>query len=123
MQTNAARLGAVDRHRAEIRHDWQLEEVQALFGQPFNDLIHAAQQIHRRHFDPNEVQVSSLLSIKTGACSEDCAYCPQSVHHDTGLARESAAVERCAAGASDRRRTREPPAAWGPPGGARGIGT
>ena len=60
----------------------------SLFASPFNDLMFSAQQVHRLYFDPNEVQVSSLLSIKTGACSEDCAYCPQSAHHDTGLTRE-----------------------------------
>jgi biotin synthase len=66
-----------------------LAEVEALFALPFNDLLYRAQAIHRRHFDPNEMQVSSLLSIKTGACSEDCAYCPQSAHYDTGIRRES----------------------------------
>lgn len=89
MQTNVARLDPVRQHTAELRHDWRIEEVQSLFGQPFCDLIHDAQRVHRCHFDPNEVQISSLLSIKTGACSEDCAYCPQSAHYDTGLARES----------------------------------
>lgn len=68
-----------------IRHDWQLAEVLALYALPFNDLIFKAQTIHRQNFDPNEVQVSSLLSIKTGACSEDCGYCPQSARFDTGL--------------------------------------
>jgi biotin synthase len=71
-----------------IRHDWQLAEVLALFAMPFNDLIYQAQTIHRQNFDPNEVQVSSLLSIKTGACSEDCGYCPQSARFDTGLKSE-----------------------------------
>jgi biotin synthase len=72
----------------DLRHDWTLEEVRALFALPFNDLLFRAQTAHRRHFDANEVQVSSLLSIKTGSCSEDCAYCPQSAHHNTGLGRE-----------------------------------
>ena len=71
-----------------LRHDWQLAEVRSLFNQPFNDLLFQAQTVHREHFDPNEVQISSLLSIKTGACSEDCAYCPQSAHYQTGLGRE-----------------------------------
>ena len=71
-----------------IRHDWQLDEIEALFALPFNDLLFRAQQVHRQHFDPNEVQVSTLLSIKTGACPEDCGYCSQSAHHDTGLERE-----------------------------------
>ena len=70
------------------RHDWTVAEVSALYEQPFMDLIHAAQSVHRRHFDPNEVQVSTLLSIKTGGCPEDCAYCPQSVRYDTGVERE-----------------------------------
>jgi biotin synthase len=71
-----------------IRHDWQLAEVLALYALPFNDLIFKAQTVHRQNFDPNEVQVSSLLSIKTGACSEDCGYCPQSARFDTGLKSE-----------------------------------
>lgn len=71
-----------------LRHDWAIEEIEALFDQPFNDLVFKAQQVHRAHFDPNAIQISSLLSIKTGACPEDCAYCPQSVHHHTELERE-----------------------------------
>ena len=70
------------------RHDWTLDEIQGLFDKPFNDLIFEAQSLHRRHFDPNQVQVSTLLSIKTGACPEDCGYCSQSSKHDTGLERE-----------------------------------
>ncbi|SMF93629.1 biotin synthase [Methylomagnum ishizawai] len=73
---------------AEIRHDWRVEEVEALFALPFNDLVYRAQTVHRQHFDPNQVQISSLLSIKTGSCAEDCAYCPQSARYDTGLPRE-----------------------------------
>src|SRR5690606_17715920 len=73
---------------AEIRHDWTQDEVLALFELPFNDLIWRAQGVHRQYFDANTVQVSTLLSIKTGACPEDCAYCPQSVRYDTGVARE-----------------------------------
>lgn len=73
---------------AQIRHDWTLAEVNALFQLPFNDLMFQAQSIHRQHFDPNEVQVSTLLSIKTGACPEDCKYCPQSARYDTGLEKE-----------------------------------
>lgn len=75
-------------NRDLIRHDWRLEEVQALFAMPFSDLMYQAQTVHRQHFEPNEVQVSSLLSIKTGACSEDCGYCPQSARYDTGLKAE-----------------------------------
>ncbi len=72
-----------------IRHDWSDQEIEALFSQPFADLMFAAQNVHRQHFDPNEVQVSTLLSIKTGKCSEDCAYCPQSVRYDTAVEDES----------------------------------
>ena len=71
-----------------LRHDWSSPEVLRLFNRPFNDLLFMAHSIHRQHFDPNEVQISTLLSIKTGACPEDCKYCPQSVHYDTGLERE-----------------------------------
>lgn len=73
---------------SELRHDWQADEVAALFDLPFNDLLFQAQSVHRQHFNPNEVQVSQLLSIKTGACPEDCAYCPQSTRYDTGLTKE-----------------------------------
>lgn len=72
-----------------LRHDWRLEEVRALFELPFNDLIYQAQTLHREYFDPNEVQVSSLLSIKTGSCSEDCGYCPQSARYDSDLKPEA----------------------------------
>ena len=72
-----------------VRHDWTLEEVRQIFRLPMNDLIFQAQTVHRQNFDPNEIQVSSLLSIKTGSCSEDCAYCPQSAHYDTGLGKGS----------------------------------
>lgn len=71
-----------------VRMDWSLDEIEALFALPFNDLIFKAQQIHRKNFNPNEVQVSTLLSIKTGACPEDCSYCSQSARNDTGLERE-----------------------------------
>ncbi len=76
-----ARLG-------EVRTDWTLDEVRALIALPFADLLFHAQRVHRDHFDPNQVQVSTLLSIKTGACPEDCAYCAQSVRYDTGLGRD-----------------------------------
>ena len=71
------------------RHDWTLAEVETLFALPFNDLLFQAQAVHRAHHAPNTVQMSTLLSIKTGACPEDCAYCPQSVRYDTGLDREA----------------------------------
>jgi biotin synthase len=71
------------------RHDWTVDEVEALFALPFADLIHQAQTVHREHHPANTVQMSTLLSVKTGACPEDCAYCPQSVRYDTGLDREA----------------------------------
>jgi len=74
--------------QASLRHDWQVDDITDLFALPFNDLIFKAQTIHRQNFDANEVQVSTLLSIKTGACPEDCKYCPQSAHNDTGLEAE-----------------------------------
>lgn len=69
----------------DMRHDWSRREVEALLAKPFNDLLFEAQTLHRRYFDQNQVQVSTLLSIKTGRCPEDCAYCPQSTRYDTGL--------------------------------------
>ena len=71
-----------------LRHDWQHEEVAILFALPLNDLLFKAHSIHRQNFDANQVQVSTLLSIKTGACPEDCAYCPQSARYDTKLEKE-----------------------------------
>jgi biotin synthase len=65
--------------------EWNNDAVLALYELPFMDLIHRAQQVHRQHFDANRIQLSTLLSIKTGGCPEDCAYCPQSAHYDTGL--------------------------------------
>jgi len=94
---------------AEIRSDWTRHEILDLFALPFNELLHRAHTTHRRHFDPNRVQLSTLLNIKTGGCQEDCKYCAQSVHYDTGLgagrlldrAEIRAAAERAkAAGAS-----------------------
>ena len=74
---------------AATRHDWTLDEVEALFALPFQDLLFEAQRVHREHQAPNTVQMSTLLSVKTGACPEDCAYCPQSIRYDTGLERET----------------------------------
>ncbi len=73
---------------ANLRHDWSLTEIEGLFALPFNDLLYRAQTVHREHFDPNQIQVSTLLSIKTGACPEDCGYCSQSAKHHTDLERE-----------------------------------
>src|SRR5579864_5814460 len=89
MSAHPAPLSAPLAPAGGVRHDWSLEEVEALFAAPFMDLILAAQQVHRAHHAPNTVQMSTLLSIKTGACPEDCAYCPQSVRYDTGVQREA----------------------------------
>ena len=72
-----------------LRHDWTLPQVQSLFEMPFMDLLFHAQRVHRQYQEANTVQMSTLLSIKTGACPEDCAYCSQSVRYDTGLERET----------------------------------
>jgi biotin synthase len=71
-----------------LRHDWTREQVRALFALPFPELMFRAAQMHRENFDPTEVQISTLLSIKTGGCPEDCAYCPQSAQYDTGVKAE-----------------------------------
>ncbi len=71
-----------------VRHDWRTDEIAQLFDLAFNDLLYRAHSIHRRYFDPNSVQVSQLLNIKTGGCPEDCAYCSQSAHHQTGLEKQ-----------------------------------
>jgi biotin synthase len=81
-------IAASERDPAVVRHDWTRDEVRALFELPFPELIFRAQRIHRQHFDPTEVQISTLISIKTGGCPEDCAYCPQSVHHQTSVKAE-----------------------------------
>ncbi len=95
---------------AAPRHDWRNDEVMALFALPFADLVYAAQTVHRRHFDPNAVQLSSLLNIKTGACPEDCAYCPQSTRYETHVdpapLMDVAAVRRQAEAAKARGATR-----------------
>jgi biotin synthase len=83
----AAHQAATDVSGA-VRRDWTRDEVRALFGLPFPELIFHAQRIHRLHFDPREVQISTLLSIKTGGCPEDCAYCGQSAHYKAGVKAE-----------------------------------
>jgi biotin synthase len=93
-----------------LRHDWSAEEVQALYDLPFMELLHRAHTVHRENFDPNEIQFSSLMSIKTGGCPEDCGYCPQSAHHGTDLEKErlaelNAVLEQAQA-AKDRGATR-----------------
>jgi biotin synthase len=86
MNTAANELGSTK--FSALRHDWRLAEVEALFALPFMDLMFRAQQVHRAFHAANRVQMSTLLSIKTGGCPEDCAYCPQSIHYDTGVARD-----------------------------------
>jgi len=83
----AAATAAVDLSGV-VRQDWTRDEVRALFDLPFPELVYTAQRIHRLHFDPREVQISTLLSIKTGGCPEDCAYCPQSAHYEAGVKAE-----------------------------------
>ncbi len=88
-----SQTASLDRAETQTRIDtagapaarWKVADVVALYDLPFNDLLFRAQQVHREHFDPNLVQLSTLLSIKTGGCPEDCAYCPQSAHYDTGV--------------------------------------
>jgi biotin synthase len=102
-------LAALSRTLGDVRTNWTPAEVAALFAAPFAELIFMAQQAHRVHFDPRDVQISTLLSIKTGGCSEDCAYCPQSARYKTGVAAEKlldvqtvleAAADAARAGAS-----------------------
>ncbi len=93
-----------------VRTDWTVAEVSALFGLPLHDLLFRAHTVHRAHFNPAEVQISTLMSIKTGGCPEDCGYCPQSVHFNTGLTPEAlvplAAVIEAARAARERGATR-----------------
>src|SRR6059058_702343 len=88
MTTVTIPLSTLRTHAASHRNDaarWRVAEIEALYALPFMDLLFRAQQVHREHFDANEVQLSTLLSIKTGGCAEDCGYCPQSAHFDTGV--------------------------------------
>ena len=95
---------------SNLRHDWSLDEIEALLGLPFNDLMFRAQSLHRQYFDPNRIQVSTLLSIKTGACSEDCGYCSQSARYNTELEKEKLLpvdeVVKAAQSASEKGATR-----------------
>ena len=85
----------MQRQNNGTRNDWTREEIQKLYEQPFLDLLFQAQQVHREHFQPNQIQVSTLLSIKTGKCPEDCKYCSQSAHYDSKLeAEKRIAVEK-----------------------------
>jgi biotin synthase len=89
-QTNAAatELDWAALAAGEPRTNWTLDEVRALYNAPFADLMHSAQLVHRKHFNPNQVQISTLLSVKTGGCPEDCSYCPQSIRHEAGIENE-----------------------------------
>ena len=82
--TRPSKPSALSQPSSEAQ-SWSLAQVEALFRLPFADLLYRAQQVHREHFDPNAVQLSTLLSIKTGGCPEDCGYCPQAARHDTGV--------------------------------------
>tara|TARA_Y100000590_G_scaffold145430_2_gene167235 strand:+ start:6732 stop:7682 length:951 start_codon:yes stop_codon:yes gene_type:complete len=75
-------------NKKEIRHNWTISELEEIYNEPFNDLLWSAHQLHRNYHDPNEVQISTLMSIKTGGCPEDCKYCSQSIKYDTNLERE-----------------------------------
>lgn len=99
------RQGANGAPGAEVRHDWTPEAALALLDLPFNELIYRAQTVHRRHFDPARVQMSTLLSIKTGGCPENCAYCPQSAHFDAGV--EASKLMDAEAVAAAARRARD----------------
>ena len=89
-----------------IRQNWTVSEVEAMFAMPFMDLLFQAQTVHRANFPKNQVQVSTLLSIKTGACPEDCKYCPQSARYDTGLEKQQLMeVEKVISAAKDAKAT------------------
>lgn len=109
-QTTAIDNTEIKQNSNAVRFDWTLSEIQDLFQMPFMDLIHLAQKIHRANFDPNEIQLSTLMSIKTGACPEDCKYCPQSGHYNTDLEKERLAelekVQEMATAAKEKGATR-----------------
>lgn len=85
MQTQAVQFYRPEPAQTRSSQRWSIDAIEALFKLPFSDLMFRAQQVHREHFDPNQVQLSTLLSIKTGGCSEDCGYCPQSAFHEAGV--------------------------------------
>ena len=104
LSVNESGAEAADRRRPDAR--WHVEEVEALFALPFNDLIYRAHGVHRQNFDPNAVQLSTLISVKTGGCPEDCAYCPQAARYDTGVGTgELLPVEQVAAAARIAKRS------------------
>lgn len=79
---------ALQQKIGQVRHDWTLDEIREIMDQPFNDLMFQAQTVHRQNFNPNEVQTSTLVNIKSGGCAEDCSYCSQSALYSTGLEKE-----------------------------------
>ncbi len=85
MKNMIAPAVAISNQQVMVRHDWSKREAKEIYNLPFNDLLFKAQSIHRQNFNPNEVQMSQLISIKTGGCPEDCGYCSQSTHHNSGL--------------------------------------
>ena len=104
------------------RQAWSPEAILALFELPFNDLLHRAHTVHRQHFDANTVQFSTLLSVKTGGCPEDCAYCPQSARYDTGVeASELLPVDSACRRRGARRRRAQHASAWVRRGAGRRI--
>ena len=108
-------------HNGSVRHDWTRAQALALYEAPFNDLLAAAHTVHRRHFDANAIQMSRLLSIKTGGCAEDCGYCSQSAHHKTGPQGFEAdgGPARPRRGQESARCRCHAAIAWAPPGAAR----
>jgi biotin synthase len=88
-QDSASRQVLGNALSGQIRTDWTVDEVRALYHAPFMELLYAAQTVHREHFNPNHIQISTLLSVKTGGCPEDCGYCPQSIRYETGLENEA----------------------------------
>lgn len=101
---NTRNTESIPTQSSDVRYDWTRDEVEALFALPFNDLLFRAQQMHRRHWDPNGVQLCTLLSVKTGGCPEDCSYCPQSARYDTGVEAERLlSVSEVVAGARQAR--------------------
>ena len=102
----------------KIRHDWTTAEAREIIAAPLNDLVHAAQTSHRNHFDANEIQVSTLLSIKTGGCPEDCSYCSQSAHNEADVGADKLmSLDAVRAPPYGRRIPAQPGSAWAPPGG------
>lgn len=110
MESQITWVGQTKPTAEPIAKRWSIEAIEALFNLPFNDLLFQAHSVHRDHFDPNAVQRSTLLSVKTGGCPEDCSYCPQSARYDTGVETEKLMpvneVIKAAQAAKDRGATR-----------------